>query len=266
MQPQFMTTEEMTDFTYSRGFESVWMVSKCSSIDIDEYTRALCENPEIHASLDSVVPVTDYITHYRNIFCARCNGLSDAFALRWDLKLHCMDYFKINGNNVLQRIVANRCNIFFKRPNSARRPRECIPQSYLISRCNETGLWPSYNKTIDLACGAYNGVYNATYKNIFCFLCNTNSSYDSCLKDSSTCDDARSEVTERTPLFSTMLNMDALKMTDPGDECDSATHFKDEELVCCKKIHAYILRGTRNLSLVSIKSWLFDDKRKNYII
>ena len=232
MQPQFLTIDEMTDFTYLRGFESVWLISKCSSPGVDEYTRALCENPGISISLDSIVPVTDYITHYRNIFCARCNGLSDEFALRWGLKLHCMRYFKLSGNDILQRIVKNRCNIFFKQPNYARQPRECIPQSNLISQCNKTGLWTIYNETIDLACSAYIDVFIATYKNIFCYLCNTNSSYNSYSMDVSTCDGART-VTERTPLFSTMLNMDALKVTDPSNECNSATHFKDDILVCC---------------------------------
>ena len=234
MRPQLITTDELTDFTYVRGFETVWMVSKCPESSDDYQTKSLCENPRINGNLSSIAPLTDFITHYRNKYCARCNGVLDVDALLpWGLQLHCMQYFKLGRENILQRLVRHRCNIFFKPPRNVRQPRECIQYSGTISYCNVTGLWPSYNETIDLACNAYVDVFNATYKNVFCFLCNTNEGCDNFLVNKTTCDDPRGSFIERTPLFSTMLNIGVLEGSGLHDECDGATYFYDEIMVRC---------------------------------
>ena len=209
------------------------MVSKCPASSVDTEAKSQCANPGINGELASIVPVTDFSTHYRNKYCARCNGAFNVDSLlSWGLKLHCMQYFKFGGENILQRVVRDRCNIFFKPPRNAMLPRACIPHSDTISTCNVTGLWPKYNKTIDVACSAYMDVFNASYKNIFCFLCNTNEVCDSCLTNNAFCHDPRGSFIERTPLFSTTLDVDILKDSDINGHCGGSSYFKDDKMVC----------------------------------
>ena len=212
------------------------MVSKCTDSNVNYVIRTLCENPGLNESLDSVVPVTDYVTHYRNKFCALCNGLVEYDILQsWELLLQCTPFITVYGESLLERVVENRCNIFFKAPNYARQPRKCIPQMYKISRCNVTGLWPRYNETIDLACSAYVDSFNATYKNIFCLMCNTETTDEDFAPSLSNCVGIKSEDNMFTPLFSAVLDMNALKVADVEDEmsCDDVTQFRDDKLVWC---------------------------------
>ena len=233
MRPQLLETEDLTDFVYDGDFPSVFMVSKCPSSYDGDYTRASCENPGPELSLDTVLPVTDYGQHYRNIYCARCNGIMDGDALpRWGLKLHCMQYLKLKEYDLLQNIARHRCNILFMPPPNVRYSRECKPQTYMVYQCNVTGLWHRHKNTIIAsACDAYVDVFNGTYKNIFCYFCNTNTSYEGCSLDLSSCVGMKSSFISPKPLFTTKLYRNSLESTDPTGDCNPTTKFNDSKNV-----------------------------------
>ena len=81
-------------------------------------------------------------------------------------------FIKFPHNNLLDRIKANRGNIFFTPPKFVKSYKPCFMPEYTIGKCNETGLWNIYDKVIVLACNSFIDPYNYTYKNVFCFLCN----------------------------------------------------------------------------------------------
>ena len=48
-----------------------------------------------------------------------------------------------------------------------------IGDSYSISSCNASGKWPVYNESLEWACAAFIDPFNSTYRNYFCYLCNS---------------------------------------------------------------------------------------------
>ena len=168
-----MREKDDTDFVSRVLVGPVWMITKCMKTATDE-ERELCENPESSGTIDSLVPVYYGGKHYRNRFCIYCNeGFDITEVGDWSLEIVCNDlmYHWSPDENLLQSVRKNRCNIFFK---TTFYTEPCTEQFYTTSECNVTGLWSTYNETIDRACNSYVDAFNMTYKNYFCWLCNTN--------------------------------------------------------------------------------------------
>lgn len=126
--------------------DTAWMVARCSSSTVDYVTKTFCENPGVNNSIESIVPVTDYALHYRNRFCALCNGIVQSEQLlNWHLILDCNLSSILTYETALEQINENGCNISYYPPEQSIPPKRCTPQSYNISSCNVTGLWPVYN-------------------------------------------------------------------------------------------------------------------------
>ena len=162
---------ENTDFPND---EAVWMITKCDPKALDTSSIELCTQPG--DSLEAVVPVTDPLsnTHYRNKFCAHCNNVPKGTPLiNWKLQIESYRHLSFPDDDFLQKISATRGNIFFKQPQYVHTlPCDRMPE-YTIESCNETGLWTDYNETTEAACNSFVDPFNYTYKNYFCYLCNT---------------------------------------------------------------------------------------------
>lgn len=66
-----------------------------------------------------------------------------------------------------------KCTMAINIPNHVT-VRDCSwRQPSLIDSCNITGSWQYYDEVIDRACALYESVIFSKYRNIFCFLCNT---------------------------------------------------------------------------------------------
>ena len=157
--------------------EPVWMITKCDPNFrrfLFRYgVKELCENPGLHDSLETILPFeTVDGLDYRNIFCAYCNGVDMAKFRHWRVKIHCNQLVAVTDEDLVNSIRNKRCNIFYI-PPWHKKARPCSIPQYRINQCNETGLWQVYNDTLIRACESFVDPFNYTYRNFFCYLCNS---------------------------------------------------------------------------------------------
>ena len=151
------------------------MISKCLPVTDKLSIKRFCENPGSDGTFESVVPVIDTDTRqvYRNRYCARCNNVS-IYRLResWRVEISCDHPLSLMTSNLLVITAGEKCNIILKPPPelTTRYPTDnCISPEYTINECPESEA----DEAIALACRSYVDTFNRTYKNYFCYLCNT---------------------------------------------------------------------------------------------
>ena len=158
----YMFTNCATDFTDSD------IINKCTSDqrDVDLFDIYLYA-PVSHINKTIV---------YKNIYCAICNHEKESNVDSWEAYVFCNNgtpFMKTPSNyrELLQELQSSQmCNIRFS--HRSRHFEKCNWGEY--SRCNQTGYWTNYNQTIDHACNNYTSVYMGQYRNVFCYICNTN--------------------------------------------------------------------------------------------
>ena len=142
---------------------------RCS--DLDELTQTNLFDEQFRPVISTQSKLT-----YRNKFCAYSYGDMDLIPFK--LQLLCNSPLNINSFSSLQELLnafkSNACNVSYAPPDEMQlEVQNCSLFSRMISRCNETGLWRSYNYQIDWACDNFNSfVYKRYYKNVFCYICN----------------------------------------------------------------------------------------------
>ena len=201
--------------------EHVWMVAKCTIRTLNDITTVLCENPGHDGSVESIVPVCDPSSgvHYRNKYCAVCNGVPvGTILIKWKLKINNDRYLAFPDKYILTKLQELKGNIFFIAPEYLF-VETCSWPSYKIATCNETGLWSKYNGTIEEACHAFVDPFNLTYQNYFCYLCN--SPVQLMPPTSWACSTSTLNFIDLLPPFSVQLDVSAIT----GDQ-------EDETLVC----------------------------------
>ena len=164
-------------------------------------------------------------------YCAFCNGLRPLQLDPWSLKFYTTGEisFTDHDEQLLKTIKEQRGNIFYIKPWFSD-VEKCITPSYTISKCNETGLWSTYNRSLELACEYLIDPFNITYKNYYCYLCNTQNPDP---RPSWQCRDPKDEVaglqysnylTANLAIINEMRNKESLK-------CDKEKQFPDYKLV-----------------------------------
>ena len=153
------------------------LVSQCDPEYDDQTVIALCEGGVNDPDLDSAVPVSDPVTnkHYKNKYCAYCNGvLETSYLRRWQVLVYVNQYISKSTKNIISTIIETRGNIFFLPPEFVK-VRRCF-SSYTVGTCNVTGAWNSYDEEFETACETYLDPYidpdGTSYKNYFCYICN----------------------------------------------------------------------------------------------
>ena len=182
---KLLSNTSTTDYPFPRLFDkyiTVDVVSKCAP----EYDYldivALCEGEIKEPNLDSVVPVTEPVTntHYKNKYCAYCNGVTKATYLKgWQFLTYSKQYISKTTKNIVSVIIETKGNIFFFPPEFVTVGRCFSP--YTIGTCNVTGAWEEYKyptiKDFETACETYIDPFidpggTGIYKNYFCYYCN----------------------------------------------------------------------------------------------
>lgn len=168
--------------------DPVKMFRQCKRGYPDMEVVKRCEFPELFNDLISQIPVVDKwnLKSYQNKFCAQCNRIDMSDIVYWDVNIACATSWydpKDLLTNVRNIEQTKDCNLVYELPNVTGLTKTTCTK--VISRCNETGLWKSYNALIENACLAYTTIYNFQYKNVFCYMCNTGDTVapDVCLQD-----------------------------------------------------------------------------------
>lgn len=206
------------------------MITKCHPNFVRYGTGEFCENLGFHDSVESQLPVRNGSVDYRNIFCAHCNGVDLHLLNNWRMEIHCHDVITVTDFNFLNIIRNKKCNIFYKPPS--RWFQTFVPCSipqYKISQCNETGLWSAYNDTIKQACDSFVDPFNSTYRNYFCYLCN---SREVIPRESWNCPVPLQNDKTLRPVYTMTPDISLLtKQRNKDTDCDLKTQFLDYKKV-----------------------------------
>ena len=211
------------------------MVSKCDPEYNDKVTITLCEKKQ--TELDSLVPVTEPLTntHYKNKYCAYCNGvLTTSYLITWKLLVYSNQYVSFSTKNIVSTTKETRGNIFFIPPDTVK-VRQCT-SSYTIGTCNVTGDWNVYDKDFETACDIYLDPYTdpfgITYKNIFCYSCNTPTFGIGDGNDEVHCPSQEREKSKVDPAFSAIIDPKSFDKSGNQDSLYCTSHqFEDRKLV-----------------------------------
>lgn len=140
-----------------------------------------CENSLRLTDIDTKIPVTvkngTNIVTYKNLYCAVCNDVKTNEMLYWSPKLDCYTYdFDFSATpleQILEEQSSGNCILYFTPPANVNKSsfQKC---GEVIGECNATGLWKVYDPLIEAACQSFESHFQNIYRNVFCFLCNTN--------------------------------------------------------------------------------------------
>ena len=236
MTTKYLTTKKQTDFLSAPESPPVWMIGTCGNAKADKTTRRLCENPGINGLVETIIPVDLAGEHFQNKFCAFCNGFSLSANLEpWRLEINCRTplLYAVTDEDFLAKVEENRCNIFYRPPLSSVIPvyDTCTERYYTISECNATGLWPVYDRTVETACKSFVDPFNYTYRNYFCYVCNTDNPLP---KKDWKCELRQGEGGSFQPPFLAILDVSEIQtktVNAPELVCDNETQYKDTKLV-----------------------------------
>ncbi|XP_071081453.1 uncharacterized protein [Haliotis cracherodii] len=170
---------------FSQGISKaiqIYVVTQCSLGDkhySEELSRKCNTSTQLPVSLrrENVTSLT-----FRNKYCAQCHGYEDFQT--WDIGVAC-EQFPEEISHISDPVAifdllekSPLCIFEYRVPQniSTRKCHEMSP----ISECNVTGIWKTYNASIEAACHAYSHVTNWGYQNIFCHICNEGVIYTSC--------------------------------------------------------------------------------------
>lgn len=161
-------------------FRSTQMVTKCPENFKDKQIRANCENHHTYPNstenfIKLHIPITSTTTLYRNTNCAICNDFYPSEVDFLTTRLECEGksrvYFESVGE-LLDKLPHTGCNLVYTRgENDFKTPMTKCDWGH-ISYCNQTGKMKSYDKHLDHMCESFSSVYDLTYRNVFCYLCN----------------------------------------------------------------------------------------------
>ena len=141
---------------------------------------------ELRGELGDYVWISDTRTGhiYQNRHCAACHGIQEYRA--WRIGTTCEEVMTMSTDNTEETIMSSdRCDVFNEPPSTeaarVESARCYIPDVY---QCNVTGMWQTYDSKIERACMLTNWIYfdnpsdyffsPSIYRNLFCYICNTN--------------------------------------------------------------------------------------------
>ena len=155
----------------------LWMVSRCPRDWPDDETRSKCENPTTRlrsaSDINRYVPAVDGNITFRNVFCARCNGINgnvDFFPV--EIKANVLPPEHYNFTEKVNFLLLNGAEF---PPNRPLRPKSAHPRRYcltstIVDSCPVNVTSPACTKgPVALVPSLFSG---KTFKNYECGLCN----------------------------------------------------------------------------------------------
>ena len=232
--PRIITTKKLKYPPPATLQSPVWMITKCSpGVEPNTINFERCTAIGPSSPLDSFVPVTYAGVTYRNKYCAYCSGVDQTAVMKdWHVQLYCDDSVSLTDDNFVDKMEEKNCSMYFLQPDETQTQQCQRGYRYEISTCNETGLWPYYDQLTDLACQSFIDPFNLTYKNYFCYLCNTDQFQP---KENRTCSpsDYDAHMLDITPPFTAIVNLEAIKPSTEKDlmDCNVIYQLQDKKMV-----------------------------------
>ena len=207
------------------------MISRCEQGQFDSEIIEKCENPKFDTSFQSLIPVTDTVTGviYKNTYCTQCNKVNEAALKSWGFRIGCDEilHFPAKDMLVLEIYKAN-CTVNFVKVKYSE-SHDCEKPSYSISTCNETGQWQHHDELINQACDSFVAPFDFTFKNYFCYLCNSRTHVPYTV---SKCHVPRKkDIRDFLPRFSVIVDIDTSGRWNLALSCDKTNQFQDKRLV-----------------------------------
>lgn len=161
------------------GHSHYYVVNRCDKTNTDRKLSKRClRNTKL--TLESFIWVSDRESGriFQNRFCAECNYVTEV--IPWQISTTCDEVWLADFTTLNDTILSDRCDIINSAPSSvALAAREYQCSTPLYSKCNQTGLWDSYDLGIEEGCRGLRATYFfpapsgalIPYKNVFCFKC-----------------------------------------------------------------------------------------------
>ncbi|KAL4237786.1 hypothetical protein ACF0H5_002498 [Mactra antiquata] len=182
----------MPDIPYALNYYGFFMIDRCDQrwIDMAEDTHVdalntvirKCQHSRQFSDIYVRTPVSAVYGNviFKNRYCAECNFVQQI--KHWTPTIACIQgsFGMKDLDDVVTAIEkSSECNMGFIAPPEFSHTSCDI----VISECNITGQWDIYDSYIEEACAHYFIPFQYIYSNVFCFICNSNSSENipSCL-------------------------------------------------------------------------------------
>ena len=129
---------------------------------------------------DTFAPVLSHTTKllYRNIHCGACYEANTNDLEPLEMSLACAANTSASVG-LRERITDDMCTVWYNMPH---KQGLTVTHSYcqmnpnaLVSECNKTGLWKTYDRDIEWGCKHLDMQYmqyKLQFKNVFCYICN----------------------------------------------------------------------------------------------
>ncbi|CAC5404837.1 unnamed protein product [Mytilus coruscus] len=178
--PKCIETKFMSLNSRLRYRSEVLMVSQCPT-ESDSKVREKCEKSYDLVTLLQKAPITlpeEGLT-FRNVHCLECFNKTLESSYLWTVKLECEEVADFNYLSSYSSYIAlakkKRCNLLFHTDTIDLMTGSCpfqeISTDDVISSCNISKTWETYNSDIDYACQTYDNRFHF-FKNIYCYICN----------------------------------------------------------------------------------------------
>ncbi|XP_071176205.1 uncharacterized protein [Mytilus edulis] len=142
-------------------------------VDID--IKDQCEGSKNVTEQIQNLPVTSKETRftYKNKFCAEC--YNDLNIENWSFSSICESFtdfnFMSSFDEIIQNAIIKKCKFGSFSKNAYVRGCDKNRNTDIISTCNVSGTWETYDPSIEWACINYENFYGM-FRNIFCYICN----------------------------------------------------------------------------------------------
>lgn len=166
---------------FQEGIKRYLIVDRCPADNFKNSTiQQKCQGVN-KSSLEDYVWVVDTVSGkiFQNRHCAICHGHKSWKS--WNIRTQCNNVDKTSFESLEVFLFSKDCNIINEIPEDLEVDTE-IYRCYIpgISVCNQTGLWTQFDQDINDGCATYTMPFFQIhhflvdiYKNVFCYMCNT---------------------------------------------------------------------------------------------
>ena len=180
-QEEFRTCADKNIYSASsltKDIKIIPMIETCFE-EANDTLNDLCSNAKRDLLNRNSYIVTGFrkgmYSFFRNMYCFQCNNGSNLGQLQLEVTYCESQSFDVNTyssvGELLHHVEKASCEFGYKTHSY----KTYCSESNIISECNVTGMWDTWDEEVNAACSTYEGKF-LVFKNIFCYACNTGKS------------------------------------------------------------------------------------------